>query len=1185
MAGMEGEMRTCTCPLSHQIAGVCPKLRLLAEFRELHPSIVPMFLTGVPVPACTKGGTTFKCTCEPFHYSVLATCPKRKPELLSDQNYGPKCRTQDYNKKELAQTLTLAAKSVAVYATAMSARDFVRTILAGARFLEAKEAAEVLTTKSVIDWDTTRRANEYPLDRFPLNFPVTFTKRGNTPGSGRDTYIVQAVGETSYTLLNVMTRSTVTKDHKLVSPDARWGKQADLVTRLPNGYAVKYKEAVLENVKVTRPGETGWVRDVKKDMHGDPVLVERSALVYLKPASATVETSKGALNLQKGAPFEFDASQLKGGAPALCGVVTGVLKSEDKDTYTVSLIWAIAAASGPANLTEFRKRDDFSYQIKNGTTVIGYVTFTYVPTGLFVDGTVLLLLDEETLNRIPIGASGAVSIGPSTLLHTASSTVTADIAIAILASTEQDSALREGRIERLRWLADSARVTRAQYEKKHTTQDALRRSAIGIGLELCRSMLQDTQLARSPEAVAKVRLLSAKLIASRKSGGMIWDIGREMLEVVQTLEIGRGDLPLLRLRVDVAATRIRELRAGTGWDARVDVCTELGDSMIAYLIAISHASKDHTIRDRVIKEIRKIQERIRPGEHKGVTQELLEVVVWMEEESKVAGARIERLRDLISAAERKLDAMPASFGTPVFRFPQETYGQQMTDEVAARVFEISEAEARYLTAGELDEKYDALARKYRPDGTFIPTLELTLLDKAKAYLHAQIEARPAPEVDWEAWEAFAPEAGVVDHDEGLLDDSERIIQSNVERDAIMRRLAADEERVAVELAKQAEQAGDPSANETDPDIGQDILLELAKMMPLLLARIHTFLDAPPAPKERADSVARVMILTSASAEKPEFVPVGTKFYPVHDKTYRWLEPAVDHLDGFEFERVALVGDRVYLIKGNTCTARTQRDMGIVLEQGEEQEPKLAHSLPCQRSLARIRTGEQRRKEALEGHKKRSATWLAENRNTEENERRRIEEDIRERRGSAESIHSGTLTEARIARGSAAQEESLALMGSARAALAALAARAGPPGETKRHAQVKDALECDMELFMTRNAFARGLYHSLEAHAADKDRLHQRDLEVLLGLLRGDTDTASFGTKGQARTARTIACVLGLATAGSAEGHAEFLTALHETEAGRNVSAVLLPALPFGRALVAALGTACRARPSFGRRYV
>lgn len=75
---------------------------------------------------------------------------------------------------------------------------------------------------------------------------------------------------------------------------------------------------------------------------------------------------------------------------------------------------------------------------------------------------------------------------------------------------------------------------------------------------------------------------------------------------------------------------------------------------------------------------------------------------------------------------------------------------------------------------------------------------------------------------------------------------------------------------------------------------------------------------------------------------------------------------------------------------------------------------------------------------------------------------------------------------------------------------------------------------------------------------------------------------AFGTGGAVREAARIVCaVRGLAEDES--GHAEHVRALHTTDAGRRVSAALLPALPFGRALVAALGAACGARPSFGAR--
>ena len=92
------KLRTCTCPLSHQIAGVCPKLEFLARFRENVEEGRAVLATPIEkVPECTARGQYFECTCTPLHYSVLATCPKRKPELLTgNRNRGSRCRTDNY---------------------------------------------------------------------------------------------------------------------------------------------------------------------------------------------------------------------------------------------------------------------------------------------------------------------------------------------------------------------------------------------------------------------------------------------------------------------------------------------------------------------------------------------------------------------------------------------------------------------------------------------------------------------------------------------------------------------------------------------------------------------------------------------------------------------------------------------------------------------------------------------------------------------------------------------------------------------------------------------------------------------------------------------------------------------------------------------------------------------------------
>jgi hypothetical protein len=1195
MAGMEDEMRTCTCPLSHQIAGVCPKLRLLAEFRELQPFLVPSFLTmsDLPVPACTENeaGTKFTCTCEPFHYSVLATCPKRKPELLGDPNYGPKCRKQDYNKKMLAQPLTPAAKSVAAYTTAMTARDFVRTILEGARLLEAKEAAEVLTAKSVIDWDPTRRAKAEQSETFVLNFPVTFDQKGKREGSGRDIYVVAAVNKDTYTLRNAASGISRKIPHADAKPHAKV-HGTKLISRLRHGHTASFKVArVEERVVTNKRGENVLVKSIVKDTHGDTVYDERSALVYLQYASATVEARKGALTLGK--PFDFPA--IPNAAPALCGVVTGVVEENDMATYTVSFIWVIAA-EGLAEATGFRKMGTYTYQIPSGTVIL-----TNVPDGLVFDGVVYPLLDEKTLEKIPIAETGPVSVGPSTLLHTASSTVTADIAIAIITSDEPDSVLQQGRIDRLRWLADSEPVTRVQYKAKRT-KDALRRSAIGVGLELCRDMLEYFKLNQRTALYESVRLLSAKLKVALRAGGMIWDIGREMRGIVRALEVERNEaLPLLHLRVKIAADRILEIRAEAKEDVRADISIDLCDSMIAYLDSHLVEGREHAI-----EEIERLRATVRQGEQEHVTRELLGVVVWLEEQSRIKDHQIPALRELILYAEQKMaQAKPVSFGTAEekLRFPLKTYDQEITDEVAAMVFGIREEEALLLTRKELKRKYHALALLYHPDketdhaASEVKNIEFQLIGKANDHLQAQIEARTADansEFDYDNFAELEADFQLWDDGEGpVLPDSDRIIQSDVELDAIIQGLEADDQRAAAEQVEQAERGeqapdADHSRTEvTESDIGQNILSEFAQVIVPLLARMHTFFDAGSARTEREEEVSRVMVVKSASAEKPQFLPVGTKFYPVHDGPDRWLEHEVDSSAGASpgFERVALVGDWVYLIRGTKRARKRRSALGIVLEPGEARESTQAKSVSFKRSLAGIRRAEQQRNKKGEERERQRATWLHEHRNTANHELTRVAEEIRKLRDYRQSVdeilaESDTLTEARVARGRAALAKSLDFMAAARAAL---------KGNTNQPAQ--EAIACDMRLFNTRAALADGLYHSLETRAAEQDREQEEGIqETYLHMLR-EFETAGFGTKGakKPRTAGTIVCaVLGLATAGSAESHAELLGALQKTEAGKSVSAVLLPALPFGRALVAAVGAACArrpSRPSFGRSYV
>ena len=190
IAAIERKLRTCTCPLSHQIAGVCPKLEFLARFRDPELGDVLAVLRATPIeaiPECTKTksgapGPNFDCACKPLHYAVLATCPKRKPERLvpNNGNKGSRCRTDDYGKTgallgHVENLLSGATISAHRLAQQMTAAELVVAILSRERESEAKEAASMLTDRTMVDWDPSKEARSQPASPLlPVNLPVKF---------------------------------------------------------------------------------------------------------------------------------------------------------------------------------------------------------------------------------------------------------------------------------------------------------------------------------------------------------------------------------------------------------------------------------------------------------------------------------------------------------------------------------------------------------------------------------------------------------------------------------------------------------------------------------------------------------------------------------------------------------------------------------------------------------------------------------------------------------------------------------------------------------------------------------------------------------------------------------------------------------------------------------------------------
>ena len=128
-----------------------------------------------------------------------------------------------------------------------------------------------------------------------------------------------------------------------------------------------------------------------------------------------------------------------------------------------------------------------------------------------------------------------------------------------------------------------------------------------------------------------------------------------------------------------------------------------------------------------------------------------------------------------------------------------------------------------------------------------------------------------------------------------------------------------------------------------------------------------------------------------------------------------------------------------------------------------------------------------------------------------------------------------------------------------------------------------ALSSDMSLYKRRAAIAESLLAAIERHQ------EEGGAAILQSLF---SVPAAFGGRAEAGPERAavaeatavFAAVRGLHDPAAASEHAALMGALGQTSAGRIMRKAVVSTLPFGRALVAAVGAAC-SRPSFGRSYV
>jgi hypothetical protein len=279
------------------------------------------------------------------------------------------------------------------------------------------------------------------------------------------------------------------------------------------------------------------------------------------------------------------------------------------------------------------------------------------------------------------------------------------------------------------------------------------------------------------------------------------------------------------------------------------------------------------------------------------------------------------------------------------------------------------------------------------------------------------------------------------------------------------------------------------------------------------------------------------------------------FLPVFDdEGNEWLQAA----SVGRFDRIALVGaDHFFGLSGEHCTdlGRVRHTRQQIIRTGE---PARAASIArCGAANQQFIAMRNRRKpnepRAQDDRKAHRYAEVA-----------RIQNDIRALTGA--EARGQTLLDLRVERARAATAKCVENIGRVRTSL----------GKDK-----DAALSSDMSLYKRRAAIAESLLAAIERH---QEEGWAAILQSILSV------PAAFGGRAEpelaavAEATAVFAAVRGLHDPAVASEHAALMGALGQTRARRIVRKAVLQTLPFGRALVAAVGAAC-SRPSFGRSYV
>jgi hypothetical protein len=174
--------RRCSCPAAHYVAGVCPKLTFLAQWRDKTIEEVAALVKkhdSNELPKCTGDDSTESlrdvyardassaqtllekgtlCWCA-LHYRARAVCPRRNDFVVvvdRDRRDGSQCRTDHYGTGTHPYGITSSAASLA-WTVLMNASDGAERLFTSECPLVAREARDRMLADARVTWSGTAK--------------------------------------------------------------------------------------------------------------------------------------------------------------------------------------------------------------------------------------------------------------------------------------------------------------------------------------------------------------------------------------------------------------------------------------------------------------------------------------------------------------------------------------------------------------------------------------------------------------------------------------------------------------------------------------------------------------------------------------------------------------------------------------------------------------------------------------------------------------------------------------------------------------------------------------------------------------------------------------------------------------------------------------------------------------------